>query len=124
MLLLEFVTHLLQSCIEEEEEDDDVGNLKEMLPDDQSLVQPHQDPFHPPDSSPTQEYESPSVDPHRVTLKHMGQSRCSVGVSSVVLRVLGFLVDADTGNKVQTQGPPASAVFANKVRTLTWLGSP
>lgn len=118
------MTHLLQSCIEEEEEDDDVGNLKEMLPDDRSLVQPHQDPFHPPDSSPTQEYESPSVDPHRVTLKHMGQSRCSVGVSSVVLRVLGFLVDADTGNKVQTQGPPASAVFANKVRTLTWLGSP
>ncbi|XP_032696322.1 DNA-binding protein RFX8 isoform X2 [Lontra canadensis] len=100
LLLLEFVTHLLQSCIEEEEEDNDVGNLKEMLPDDQSLVQPDQAPFHLPDSSPAQEYESPSVDPHRVTLKHMGQSRCSVGASSVVLRVLGFLVDTDTGNKL------------------------
>ena len=105
MLLLEFVTHILQSRIEEEEEDDDVGNLKEMLPDDQSLVQPDQAPFHPPDSSPTQEYDSPSVDPHRVTLKHMGQSQYPVGVSSVVLRVLGFLVDTDTGNKVQIQGP-------------------
>ncbi|XP_072597552.1 LOW QUALITY PROTEIN: DNA-binding protein RFX8 [Vulpes vulpes] len=100
LLLLEFVTHILQSRIEEEEEDDDVGNLKEMLPDDQSLVQPDQAPFHPPDSSPTQEYDSPSVDPHRVTLKHMGQSRYPVGVSSVVLRVLGFLVDTDTGNKL------------------------
>ncbi|XP_057165057.1 DNA-binding protein RFX8 [Ursus arctos] len=100
LLLLEFVTHLLQSCIEEEEEDDDVGNLKEMLPDDQSVVQPDQAPFHPPDSLPTQEYEGPSVDLHGVTLKHMGQSRCPMGVSSVVLRVLGFLVDADTGNKL------------------------
>ncbi|NP_001257816.1 DNA-binding protein RFX8 [Canis lupus familiaris] len=100
LLLLEFVTHILQSRIEEEEEDDDVGNLKEMLPDDQSLVQPDQAPFHPPDSSPTQEYDSPSVDPHRVTLKHMGQSQYPVGVSSVVLRVLGFLVDTDTGNKL------------------------
>ncbi|XP_032275992.1 DNA-binding protein RFX8 [Phoca vitulina] len=100
LLLLEFVTHLLQSCIEEEEEDDDGGHLKEMLPDDQSLVQPDQAYFHPPDSSPSQEYESPSVDPHWVTLKHMGQSRCPMGVSSVVLRVLGFLVDSDTGNKL------------------------
>lgn len=106
MLLLEFVTHLLQSCIEEEEEDDDVGNLKEMLPDDQSVVQPDQAPFHPPDSLPTQECEGPSVDLHGVTLKHMGQSRCPMGVSSVVLRVLGFLVDADTGNKVNRHRDP------------------
>ncbi|XP_034857707.1 DNA-binding protein RFX8 [Mirounga leonina] len=100
LLLLEFVTHLLQSCIEEEEEDDDGGHLKERLPDDQSLVQPDQASLHPPDSSPSQEYESPSVDPHWVTLKHMGQSQCPMGVSSVVLRVLGFLVDSDTGNKL------------------------
>ncbi|XP_027478214.2 DNA-binding protein RFX8 isoform X3 [Zalophus californianus] len=100
LLLLEFVTHLLQSCMEEGEEDDDGGHLKEMLPDDRSLVQPDQASFHPPHSSPAQEYESPSVDPHWVTLKHRGQSQCPMGVSGVVLSVLGFLVDSDTGNKL------------------------
>ncbi|KAL2774322.1 DNA-binding protein RFX8 isoform 2 [Daubentonia madagascariensis] len=100
LLLLEYVIHILQSCIEEEEEEEDVGNAKEMLPDDQSLVQPDQALFHPSDSSPTQACASPSVEPPRVTLKHMGQSRCPVGVSSVVLRVLGFLVDTATGNKL------------------------
>lgn len=104
MLLLEYVIHTLQSCIEEEEDDDDVENLKEMLPDDQSLVQSDQATFHPPDSSPALAYDSPHMDPHRVLLKHIGQSRCPVGVNSVFLRVLGFLVDTDTGDKVQTQG--------------------
>ncbi|KAF5926213.1 hypothetical protein HPG69_011340 [Diceros bicornis minor] len=85
------------SCIEEE---DDVGNLKEMLPDDQSLVQPDEALVHPPDSSPAQDCESPSVDPHWVTLKRMSQSPCPLGVSGVVLRVLGFLVDTATGNKL------------------------
>uniref|UniRef100_A0A673TU91 DNA-binding protein RFX8 n=1 Tax=Suricata suricatta TaxID=37032 RepID=A0A673TU91_SURSU len=100
LLLLEYVIHILQSCIEEEEDDDDVGNLKEMLPDDQSLVQLDQAPFHPPDSSPAQEYDSSCVAPPRVTLKHIGQSRCPVGVNSVFLRVLGFLVDTATGDKL------------------------
>ncbi|XP_023107332.1 DNA-binding protein RFX8 isoform X4 [Felis catus] len=100
LLLLEYVIHILQSCIEEEEDDDDVGNLKEMLPDDQSLVQPDQATFHPPDSSPALAYDSPHMDPHRVMLKHIGQSRCPVGVNSVFLRVLGFLVDTDTGDKL------------------------
>lgn len=99
MLLLEYVIHLLQSCIDEEEEED-VGNLKEMLPDDQSAVQPDQAPFHGPEPSPSQEYGSPSVDPPRVVLKHESQSRCAMGMSRVVLRVLGFLVDTATGNKV------------------------
>uniref|UniRef100_H0XQ11 DNA-binding protein RFX8 n=1 Tax=Otolemur garnettii TaxID=30611 RepID=H0XQ11_OTOGA len=40
LLLLEYVIHILQSCIEEEEEEEDVGSVKEMLTDDQSLVQP------------------------------------------------------------------------------------
>ncbi|XP_014647072.1 PREDICTED: DNA-binding protein RFX8 [Ceratotherium simum simum] len=97
LLLLEYVIHILQSCIEEE---DDVGNLKEMLPDDQSLVQPDEALVHPPDSSPTQDCASPSVDPHWVTLKRMSQSPCPLGVSGVVLRVLGFLVDTATGNKL------------------------
>ncbi|XP_058540516.1 DNA-binding protein RFX8 isoform X6 [Neofelis nebulosa] len=103
LLLLEYVIHILQSCIEEEEDDDDVENLKEMLPDDQSLVQPDQAAFHPPDSSPALAYDSPHMDPHRVMLKHIGQSRCPVGVNSVnsvFLRVLGFLVDTDTGDKL------------------------
>nr|XP_019609353.1 PREDICTED: DNA-binding protein RFX8 [Rhinolophus sinicus] len=100
LLLLEYVIHLLQSCIDEEEEEDDVGNLKEMLPDDQSPVQPDQAPFHGPEPSPSQEYGSPSVDPPRVMLKHESQSRCAVGMSRVVLRVLGFLVDTATGNKL------------------------
>ncbi|XP_042787898.1 DNA-binding protein RFX8 isoform X4 [Panthera leo] len=100
LLLLEYVIHILQSCIEEEEDDDDVENLKEMLPDDQSLVQPDQATFHPPDSSPALAYDSPHMDPHRVMLKHIGQSRCPVGVNSVFLRVLGFLVDTDTGDKL------------------------
>lgn len=96
--------HILQSCIEEEEEDN-VGNFKEMLPDDQSLIQPDEAIVHPPDSLPTQDYESPSVDPPWVSLKHVSQSRSPVGVSSVALSVLGFLVDTATGNKVQTRGP-------------------
>ncbi|XP_045301624.1 DNA-binding protein RFX8 isoform X4 [Leopardus geoffroyi] len=100
LLLLEYVIHILQSCIEEEEDDDDVGNLKEMLPDDQSLVQPDQATFHPPDSSPALAYDSPHMDPHRVMLKHISQSRCPMGVNSVLLRVLGFLVDTDTGDKL------------------------
>lgn len=100
LLLLEYVIHTLQSCIEEEEDDDDVENLKEMLPDDQSLVQSDQATFHPPDSSPALAYDSPHMDPHRVLLKHIGQSRCPVGVNSVFLRVLGFLVDTDTGDKL------------------------
>ncbi|XP_039109038.1 DNA-binding protein RFX8 [Hyaena hyaena] len=100
LLLLEYVIHILQSCIEEEEDDDDMGNLEEVLPDDQPLVQPDQAPFHPPDSSPVQEHDSPCVDPHRVTLEHIGQSRCPMGVNSVFLRVLGFLVDTDTGDKL------------------------
>uniref|UniRef100_A0A9L0JFQ1 Regulatory factor X8 n=1 Tax=Equus asinus TaxID=9793 RepID=A0A9L0JFQ1_EQUAS len=99
LLLLEYVIHILQSCIEEEEEDN-VGNFKEMLPDDQSLIQPDEAIVHPPDSLPTQDYESPSVDPPWVSLKHVSQSRSPVGVSSVALSVLGFLVDTATGNKL------------------------
>ncbi|XP_060043413.1 DNA-binding protein RFX8 isoform X2 [Erinaceus europaeus] len=99
LLLLEYVIHILQSCLEEEEEED-MGNLKKMLPDEQPLVQPDQALFHPPDSSPTQEHERLGVDPPQVTLKHVDQSLCPVGMSSVVLRVLGFLVDTATGNKL------------------------
>ncbi|XP_037383880.1 DNA-binding protein RFX8 isoform X2 [Talpa occidentalis] len=98
LLLLEYVIHILQSCMEEEE--DSVGNIKEMLPDDQSPVQSDQALFHPLDSSPTQEHDSPSVVPQRVLLKHTSQSWCTMGVNSLVLRVLGFLVDTTTGNKV------------------------
>ncbi|XP_008584486.1 PREDICTED: DNA-binding protein RFX8 [Galeopterus variegatus] len=97
LLLSEYVTHRLQSCIEEEEED--VGTLREILGDDQSFVQPDQALFHPPDSSPALECACPSVESPGAMLKHMGQSRCPVDVSSVVLRVLGFLVDTATGNK-------------------------
>ncbi|XP_069350828.1 DNA-binding protein RFX8 isoform X2 [Eulemur rufifrons] len=100
LLLLEYVIHILQSCIEEEEEEEDVGNVKEMLPDDRSLVQPDQALFQPPDSSPTQACASLSAEPPRVMLKHTGQGRCPGGLSSLVLRVLGFLVDTATGNKL------------------------
>ncbi|XP_019522023.1 PREDICTED: DNA-binding protein RFX8 [Hipposideros armiger] len=100
LLLLEYVIHIVQSCIEEGEEEDDVGNLKAMLPDDQSLVQPDQAAFHCPESPPFQEYGSLSVDPPRVMLQYASQSLCAMGVSSVVLRVLGFLVDTTTGNKL------------------------
>ncbi|XP_070284639.1 DNA-binding protein RFX8 isoform X1 [Myotis yumanensis] len=99
LLLLEYVTHILQSCLEEEVEDDG-GNLKEMPPDDQSPVQPDQAPCQPPDSSLSQEDESLCVAPTWVMLEHVSQSQCPVGVSSVVLRVLGFLVDTATGNKL------------------------
>ncbi|KAK2489416.1 hypothetical protein MC885_000417, partial [Smutsia gigantea] len=99
LLLLEYVIHILQSCIEEEEEDDTESH-KEMLPDDQSLVQPDQTLSHPPDALPAQGHESPGVDPHQGTLKPTGQDQSPVGVGSVVLRVLGFLVDTATGNKL------------------------
>ncbi|KAM9584818.1 DNA-binding protein RFX8 [Trichechus inunguis] len=95
LLLLEYVIHVLQSCLEE-----DVENLREMLSDDQPLIQPHQALFHPPDSSPTQECEGPTVEPPTVTLEHVSQSWCPAGVSGMILRVLGFLVDAATGMKL------------------------
>ncbi|XP_011368450.1 DNA-binding protein RFX8 [Pteropus vampyrus] len=100
LLLVEYVIHILQSCIEEEEEDDDVGSLQEMPPDDHSLVRPDQAPFHPPESPPSQEHRSLSVDPPRAVLTHMTQSWCPAGVSGVVLGVLGFLVDTATGEKL------------------------
>eukprot|EP00070_Physeter_catodon_P045855 XP_028352749.1 LOW QUALITY PROTEIN: DNA-binding protein RFX8 [Physeter catodon] len=100
LLLLEYVIHILQSCIEEDEEDGDVGNLKEMLPDDQPLLPPDQELSCPPDPSPAQERRSPSADPPRVTLRHKGQSHCATEGSSVVVTVPGFLVDVATGNEL------------------------
>uniref|UniRef100_G3T839 DNA-binding protein RFX8 n=1 Tax=Loxodonta africana TaxID=9785 RepID=G3T839_LOXAF len=95
LLLLEYVIHVLQSSVEE-----DVENLDEVLSDDQSLIQPHQALFYPPDSSPTQECESPRGEPPQLMLKHTSQSWCAAGLSSMTLRVLGFLVDTATGNQV------------------------
>ncbi|XP_055984369.1 DNA-binding protein RFX8 isoform X2 [Sorex fumeus] len=103
LLLLEYVIHILQSYMEEEEEEEeevDVGQLKEGLPADQLLIQPDQALFHPPDSSPTQENTNSSLDLPQVTLKHVSQSQCPVGESSMTLRVLGFLTDMATGNKL------------------------
>ncbi|KAM9053275.1 DNA-binding protein RFX8 [Megaptera novaeangliae] len=100
LLLLEYVIHILQSCIEEDEEGGDVGNLKEMLPDDQPLVPPDQELSRPPDPSPAQERRSPSADAPRVTLRHKSHSQCATEGSSVVVRVPGFLVDIVTGDKL------------------------
>lgn len=106
MLLLEYVIHILQSCIEEEEEEDDVGSLKETLPDGQCPVQPHHEPHHPPDCPPAQECESLSADPPRVMLRCRDQSPgATAGSSVVVVRVPGFLVDTVTGSKVGTPCP-------------------
>ncbi|KAL0620280.1 DNA-binding protein RFX8 [Plecturocebus cupreus] len=99
-LLLEYVIHILQSCLEEEEEEEDMGNVKEMLPDDPTLSQPDQALFHPLNSSLSQACTSPSVEPLGVMPTHMGQDRYLMGVSNVVLRILGFLVDTATGNKL------------------------
>ncbi|XP_005400818.2 PREDICTED: DNA-binding protein RFX8 [Chinchilla lanigera] len=94
LLLLEYVSHVFQSCLEEEEEEEDVGNLKEAWPDDQRLAQPVQALAYPLDPS-----LGPSASPARVTLGSRSHSLGPVGVSSVVLWVLGFLVDTATGNK-------------------------
>ncbi|KAM6179908.1 DNA-binding protein RFX8 [Erethizon dorsatum] len=99
LLLLEYVTHMFQSCLEEEEEEEDTGNLKEALPDVQPLAQPVQALFHPLGPAPPQDSAHPSTGPPRVTLEHQSHSLSPVGVSSVVLWVLGFLVDTATGNK-------------------------
>uniref|UniRef100_A0A8C2PCX6 DNA-binding protein RFX8 n=1 Tax=Capra hircus TaxID=9925 RepID=A0A8C2PCX6_CAPHI len=118
LLLLEYVIHILQSCIEEEDEEDNVGSLKEILPDDQSPVQPDHEPHHPPDCPPAQECESLSADPPRVMLRCKGQSPGATAGSSVVVRVPGFLVDTVTGNKVRTPRPglPSTGVL-REVRT-------
>ncbi|XP_037860153.2 DNA-binding protein RFX8 isoform X3 [Chlorocebus sabaeus] len=100
LLLLEYVIHILQSCLEEEEEEEDMGNIKEMLPDDPTLGQPDQALFHPLNSSWPQMCAGPSVESLGVTLTHVGQGRYPVGVSNMVLRILGFLVDTATGNKL------------------------
>ena len=98
---MEYVIHILQSCIEEDEEGGDVGNLKEVLPDDQPLVPPDQELSRPPDPSPAQERRSPSADAPRVTLRHKSRGQCTTEGSSVVVRVPGFLLDIATGDKVQ-----------------------
>uniref|UniRef100_A0A2K5Z1C7 Regulatory factor X8 n=2 Tax=Mandrillus leucophaeus TaxID=9568 RepID=A0A2K5Z1C7_MANLE len=100
LLLLEYVIHTLQSCLEEEEEEEDMGNVKEMLPDDPTLGQPDQALFHPLNSSWPQTCAGPSVESLGVTPTHMGQGRYPVGISNMVLRILGFLVDTATGNKL------------------------
>ncbi|XP_054331828.1 DNA-binding protein RFX8-like isoform X9 [Pongo pygmaeus] len=100
LLLLEYVIHILQSCLEEEEEEEDMGNVKEMLPDDPTLSQPDQALSHPLNSSLSQACASPSVELLGVMLTHMGHGRYPVGVSNMVLRILGFLVDTATGDKL------------------------
>nr|XP_058935617.1 LOW QUALITY PROTEIN: DNA-binding protein RFX8 [Kogia breviceps] len=106
LLLLEYVIHILQSCIEEEDEEDgDLGNLKEMLPDDQPLVPPDQELPCPPDPSPAQERRSPSADPPLVALRHEGQSHGATEGGGVVARVPGFLVDIATGNGAHMPEP-------------------
>nr|XP_011753733.1 DNA-binding protein RFX8 isoform X4 [Macaca nemestrina] len=100
LLLLEYVIHTLQSCLEEEEEEEDMGNVKEMLPDDPTLGQPDQALFHPLNSSWPQTCACPSVESLGVTPTHVDQGRYPVGVSNMVLRILGFLVDTATGNKL------------------------
>ncbi|XP_011236866.1 DNA-binding protein RFX8 isoform X1 [Mus musculus] len=99
LLLLEYVIHILESCIEEEEEED-LGSLQDLLSDDQFLTQPDQALFHPLDSLPTSECASRNVESPQVTLKHTSQSCGPMGMGSVVLQVLGFLVDTATGNKL------------------------
>ncbi|XP_069844520.1 DNA-binding protein RFX8 isoform X2 [Dipodomys merriami] len=103
LLFLEYVIHIIQSCMEEdeeEEEEEELGSLKDFLSDDPSLVQPDQSFFHLLDPPPTQEYTSLNVESPRVTLKCMSPSHSPVGMSSMVLQVLGFLVDTATGNKL------------------------
>ena len=95
---MEYVIHILESCIEEEE---DLGSLQDLLSDDQFLTQPDQALFHPLDSLPTSECASRNVESPQVTLKHTSQSCGPMGMGSVVLQVLGFLVDTATGNKVE-----------------------
>ncbi|XP_058134188.1 DNA-binding protein RFX8 isoform X2 [Dasypus novemcinctus] len=84
LLLLEYVIHILQSHIEEEEEEEDMGNLREMLPEDQALMEPDQALFLPLDPSPTRECESPDLE-HRATLPDAGQSRPPAGLIQVLL---------------------------------------
>ncbi|XP_016860341.1 DNA-binding protein RFX8 isoform X4 [Homo sapiens] len=100
LLLLEYMIHILQSCLEEEEEEEDMGTVKEMLPDDPTLGQPDQALFHSLNSSLSQACASPSMEPLGVMPTHMGQGRYPVGVSNMVLRILGFLVDTAMGNKL------------------------
>lgn len=88
--------------MEEEEEEEDLGSLQDLLSDDQFLTQPDQALFHSLDSLPASECASRNVESPQVTLKHMSQSCSPMGVSSMVLQVLGFLVDTATGNKVET----------------------
>lgn len=87
---------------EDIEEEKDVVQLRDIVPEAQPLVQPDQALYHPPDSSPTQNFEDLNLGLCQVTLKYMSQSRCPMGENSMVLRILGFLTDMATGNKVQT----------------------
>ncbi|XP_037662944.1 DNA-binding protein RFX8-like isoform X2 [Choloepus didactylus] len=100
LLLLEYVIHVLQSCLEEEEEEEEMGTLQVVLPEDQPLVQLDQALFQPLDASPTLEWESPGAEPPCMLLKPVSQGQHPTGMSSLVLRVLGFLLDTATGNKL------------------------
>nr|XP_031547837.1 DNA-binding protein RFX8 isoform X1 [Vicugna pacos] len=117
LLLLEYMIHIIQSCLEKEEEDKDMGSLKDVLPDDQPPVPPDQEPFHRPDGSPAQEPEVLSADLPQVTLRHRSQDGCDPAGNSVVVRVPGFLVDTTTSNKelgterlCDLAGPPSWGV--------------
>ncbi|XP_076991192.1 DNA-binding protein RFX8 [Tamandua tetradactyla] len=100
LLLLEYVIHILQSCIEEEEEEEDVGNLQEMLPENLPLVQPAQALFQPLASFPTQECRYPEAESPCVVLRPADPSWLPTGAGSVTLSVLGFLLDVATGRKL------------------------
>ncbi|KAM5227817.1 DNA-binding protein RFX8 [Ctenodactylus gundi] len=100
LLLMEYVNHIFQSCVEEEEKEEDSGNPKNVLPNDQPLLQPVQTLFHPLASSQAQEYMNLSVEPPQVMLGHVGQRCLPVDISNLVLWVLGFQVDTATGNKL------------------------
>ncbi|KAH0504031.1 DNA-binding protein RFX8 [Microtus ochrogaster] len=93
LLLLEYVIHILESFVEEEEEEEDLGSLQDLLSDEQFLTQPDQALFHPLDTLPMSECASRSVESPQVTLKHMSQSCGPMGVSSMVLQLIQVLLE-------------------------------
>nr|XP_033803625.1 DNA-binding protein RFX8 isoform X2 [Geotrypetes seraphini] len=91
LLLLEYVIHILQSCLEEE---DDMKTIED-LQKHHSTNQTAQESTYLLEVS----VEQPeSLESPQKAVENIGQ--CDLNLSNIMLKVLGFLVDTTTGNKL------------------------
>ncbi|XP_029459178.1 DNA-binding protein RFX8 [Rhinatrema bivittatum] len=105
LLLLEYVIHILQSCIEEE---DDIRPTED-LQQHRSFSQTTQESTYLLEVSVEEAKDLET--PHKA-MENISQ--CDLNLNNIMLKVLGFLVDTSTGNKliqVMLEDPSAKSVM-------------